>query len=318
MSQGYNQGPKFAGPSSVPQQSVSSGKATAALILGLLSFFFSCLTGLPGLILGIIALSDISSSQGRLTGKGKAIFGIVASLILPGLGVLVAFLVAMALGLAGIIGAGTALQSAAFRVQSQNNMKIVAIGSMNYHDVHSSFPHPAEDAEYQAKLSWRTDILPFVEQAGMYDQLNHEAGWSDPANMSFADMMPAVYGDPLRPDITDRATIYATYNVDSTDSVKVGLQGGARLSDFSDGTSNTIMLVEEDVTFVSSVWLAGYDHAVDLNNPSFGLMNRGDVYLVTFADGSVTAITVDIDSTTLGNMFGRDDGQVVDFFMYTE
>ena len=57
----------------------TSGKATTALILGLLSFLCvgSCLTGIPAVILGILALNDIGKSRGRLGGKGMAITGLV-------------------------------------------------------------------------------------------------------------------------------------------------------------------------------------------------------------------------------------------------
>lgn len=51
--------------------------ATTALILGILSFIGVPLCGLGALILGIIALSKISRSDGMLLGKGKAIAGIV-------------------------------------------------------------------------------------------------------------------------------------------------------------------------------------------------------------------------------------------------
>jgi len=61
-------------PQSVP---VNLGIATAALVFGILSFFCIPFCGLVALILGIIALSKISKSNGLLLGKGKAIAGIV-------------------------------------------------------------------------------------------------------------------------------------------------------------------------------------------------------------------------------------------------
>jgi len=56
----------------------TSGLAIAALVLGLLSPVF-CITAIPGLILGIIALVKIGNSKGLLTGKGLAIAGICIS-----------------------------------------------------------------------------------------------------------------------------------------------------------------------------------------------------------------------------------------------
>ena len=48
------------------------------MILGVLSLFcFGALTGIPAVILGILALVDIAQSNGRLEGKGSAYAGIV-------------------------------------------------------------------------------------------------------------------------------------------------------------------------------------------------------------------------------------------------
>jgi len=60
----------------------TSGMAIAALILGILSIFTLGLTAIPAIILGIISLVIIEKSGGRLTGRGFAIGGIVAPVIL--------------------------------------------------------------------------------------------------------------------------------------------------------------------------------------------------------------------------------------------
>jgi len=59
----------------------TSGKATTSLILGILSLFCSFLTGIPGVILGILALRDIGRSRGRLSGQGLAIAGIATACV---------------------------------------------------------------------------------------------------------------------------------------------------------------------------------------------------------------------------------------------
>jgi len=38
--------------------------------LGLLSLFGACLTGIPGLIFGIVGLGEINRSRGRFSGRG--------------------------------------------------------------------------------------------------------------------------------------------------------------------------------------------------------------------------------------------------------
>lgn len=56
----------------------TSGMAVASLVLGILALF-TCVTSLPGLVLGIIALVQISRSRGTLTGQGMALAGTIIS-----------------------------------------------------------------------------------------------------------------------------------------------------------------------------------------------------------------------------------------------
>ena len=59
-------------------QPQTDGKATASLILGILSLLcFGLLTGLPAIILGHISRGNIEQSRGRLTGAGMALAGLI-------------------------------------------------------------------------------------------------------------------------------------------------------------------------------------------------------------------------------------------------
>jgi len=52
----------------------TSGKATASLVLGIIPGF--CFTGVPAILMGILALVDIRRAAGRLKGSGMAVTGI--------------------------------------------------------------------------------------------------------------------------------------------------------------------------------------------------------------------------------------------------
>jgi hypothetical protein len=58
-------------------QPETDGKAVASLVLGILSFIFSVLTGIPAIILGHISRSEIRKSAGRLGGDGMALAGLI-------------------------------------------------------------------------------------------------------------------------------------------------------------------------------------------------------------------------------------------------
>lgn len=59
----------------------SSGKATTALVLALLSLVAGPLTAIPGLIVGHMALSEIRRSGGAIGGSGKATAALVIGYI---------------------------------------------------------------------------------------------------------------------------------------------------------------------------------------------------------------------------------------------
>jgi hypothetical protein len=80
----YNQPPQPGGYQEQPQDyrpRGSSGKALASLLLGLFSFCGACFTGVPAIILGFMSMGDIRRSNGRLTGSGMALTGIITGLI---------------------------------------------------------------------------------------------------------------------------------------------------------------------------------------------------------------------------------------------
>jgi len=95
------------------QDAKTSGLAIASLVLAILSPFTCLLTGLPAIILGIVALVKIEKSAGRLKGKGLAISGIVV----PG----VAFpVIALLMGI--LMPALARVRQIAFRMVCAENM----------------------------------------------------------------------------------------------------------------------------------------------------------------------------------------------------
>ena len=114
-------------PAYAPQmplaESKTSGLAVAALVFGIISLIpcLGCFTFIPGLILGIVALVKIGHSQGRLTGKGLAIGGIVTS--------------ALALAILPILGGIFFHYQEPFRhLICQNNLRTISSALVQYQD----------------------------------------------------------------------------------------------------------------------------------------------------------------------------------------
>jgi prepilin-type processing-associated H-X9-DG protein len=66
---------------SAPAQPKTSGLAIASIVLGIVGLCTVGLTGIVGIILGIIALKKIGRGGGQTAGRGLAIGGIVASIV---------------------------------------------------------------------------------------------------------------------------------------------------------------------------------------------------------------------------------------------
>ncbi|APZ94979.1 DUF1559 domain-containing protein [Fuerstiella marisgermanici] len=67
------------------------------------------------------------------------------------------------------------------RLQCKNNLKQIGLALHNYHDVYEAFP-PAftVNSDGHPLHSWRTLILPFMEQQALYDSIDLSKPWSDP------------------------------------------------------------------------------------------------------------------------------------------
>ena len=87
----------------------SSGKAVAALVLGILGLV-SCgpLAAIPAIIVGRSAQREIDASGGMLTGRGLASAGVVLGWIEIGLMVLGALAVALLFAFGGTLHLGSA------------------------------------------------------------------------------------------------------------------------------------------------------------------------------------------------------------------
>lgn len=71
-------------------------------------------------------------------------------------------------------------REAARRTQCRNNMKQLGLALHNYHDVHSCLPfgHSGDARKYSAI----SQLLPFMEQATVYQQINFSLPCTDPIN----------------------------------------------------------------------------------------------------------------------------------------
>ncbi len=69
------------------------------------------------------------------------------------------------------------------RAQCGNNLKQIALALQNYEsDYHALPPAYTVDADGQPLHSWRTLILPYLEQESLYEKIDLSRPWNDPSN----------------------------------------------------------------------------------------------------------------------------------------
>ncbi len=100
-----------------------------------------------------------------------------------------------------LLPAVQAAREAARRSQCTNNMKQIGLGMHNYHDVHKCFPafgYMNGQNSFWRGYSAFTQILPFIEQQTVHDQLKTASGtfyhnWDDSANQEVRGTMIAAF-----------------------------------------------------------------------------------------------------------------------------
>lgn len=190
-------------------------------------------------------------------------------------------------------------REAARRVQCSNNLKQVALALHNYHDVHSSLP-PAftEDANGNRLHSWRTLILPYINQQALYDQIDLSKPWDDPVNKPFSEMAIELYACPSVGLAAGDTTYVAV--VDPT-GIFTG-PVGCPIEDISDGTSNTILLVETDSAHAVP-WMKPEDiDLATIGNMAGTRTNHMGMINAAMADGSVTPLSTELDPAQIQGM----------------
>lgn len=286
----------------------TSGLAVGSLILGISSFFCVILTGAVAIILGIIALSKISKSNGRLAGNGLAIAGIITG----AMGCL--WTVVM---LALLLPAVQQVRTAARRTVTMNNVRQINLANLNhdsaFNNFSSNFPGSDEDADNN--LSWRVHLLPFLGREDLYQQFKLDEPWDSSHNKALLSQMPKVYAHPvIQETLAEGHTVFQfPYSSPEAETPALYIDGeiGPSFRQITDGSSNTIMIVE--VAGSAAVpWTKPQDWRFDPNNPTRDL---GDAFpggcVVGMCDGSALFLPEDTNPEDVKALFTRSAGDAV-------
>ena len=192
--------------------------------------------------------------------------------------------------------------------RSENNLKQIALAFHNSADTYGgSLPNNISSADGKPLLSWRVQILPYIEEGNLYNQFKLDEAWDSDNNKKLIAKLPKIYG-PIRVKAKEGETFYQVF---TGEKAPFGPNNKPQLpKSFPDGTSNTGLVYEAADPVI---WTKPVDLVFDEKKPLPKLGGLFDgVFHVAIADGSVIRCKKNPDETELKRLIMPADGYVVD------
>lgn len=199
------------------------------------------------------------------------------------------------------------------RARTVSNLKYLALAMHNFHDANKAFPPAAVLSKNggQKLLSWRVQLLPYLGEGPLYRQFHLDEPWDSDHNKTLIKKMPDVF-DAGNATVEMRLRGMTTYLVPVGEKTAFEKTTGSTIRDISDGTSNTIMIVEA-LREQAVSWTRPDDLPFDPKVPSRGVVdNRNTSFWTAFCDGSVRRLDIKTNAENLRRYFQMNDGEVID------
>ena len=200
-------------------------------------------------------------------------------------------------------------QKAAERAQQKNQLKQIGLAFHNYHDTYRALPGAGSDATGEKKgLSWRVHLLPFLEQAPLYDQFNLDEPWDSDHNKALISQMPDLFKTP---EVTEEGK--TVFHVIVGENTAFQMEKGLSFRDFTDGLSNTIFAVQAGAD-KADVWTKPGGLELNEEDPvaTFGDLPEGIQILMS--DGAVRIVIELLDPEIWKALITRNGGEPVGAF----
>ncbi len=209
------------------------------------------------------------------------------------------------------VAGAAAAEGPAEKMQLMNKLKQIGLAFHNYESTFRRFPRANGDgAGQQTGLSWRVQLLPYLDQSDLYNQFHFDEAWDSEHNKTLIGQMPEIFKSPGVDDAEK-----TSFHVFIGEKTMFHGEEGPKIQSITDGTSNTIMAVLAGAD-TAEIWTKPGGLEVDLASPkkALGNIKENERVLVLIADGSVRAIPSEIDETQLAYLIQPADGNVIGDF----
>ena len=175
-------------------------------------------------------------------------------------------------------------------LSARRQLRALALAIFNHDSAMKRLPSPLSglDGKAPRKLSWRVDLLPFLDEQELYQQFHLDEAWDSPHNRSLIPHMPNVFRIPQSkyPAQSGLSTFVLPSNADTMWPADRVLD----FKDIEDGTSNTIMIVEVNDDMAQE-WTKPDPFEINMQNPASQLGGHfNDKIFFAMGDGSSNAI----------------------------
>lgn len=210
------------------------------------------------------------------------------------------------------------------RAQCRHNLQDLALALTSYADQNGAFPPAEQPGEGRAgPRSWRVDVLSMLDDPATAARYRRDRSWDSPHNVGLSILA------------TDAFTCPGGIGAGTTSYFAVvgphaawPLDRGRPIHEISDGTRNTILLVEmagrgtpwskpEDLTFDEAVALltdpplAATVHRHERRHGFFYKVDERPGLHVAFADGSVRFLALPLSTSLATALLTADGGEIV-------
>jgi len=198
------------------------------------------------------------------------------------------------------------------RSQCKNNLRQIALALQNYEaDYHALPPAYTVDTDGKPLHSWRTLMLPYLDQNPLYLTIDLSKPWDDPANAEACGRELPIYYCPS----STLPTGHTTYLASVASNGCLRLTEPRLLSEITDGLSETLMVIE--VPPEQSVpWMSprDADEAMVLSiGPESKLAHTGGTQ-AAMCDGTVRFLSITIPAATRRALISIAGGEKVGDF----
>ena len=206
-------------------------------------------------------------------------------------------------------------REAARRTQCKNNLKQIGLALHNYHDEHNEFPPTAQGT---FPVSWRVQLLPYIDQAELYKAYDVDQPWNQPPNDALMKSSFAGYACPSVPSPYELR--FTAYVAPTGNDTIMRPDRSLPIREILKGTANTLIVVEacgleipwpEPRDFDMSKQPVGINLRGKGKTDSPGVMSSyhyGGVH-VAAADGSVRLLSQKTDPKVLKQLLSASDGE---------